>query len=409
LCRPGSQADLEETDVDALSRRALAALDALTTAAGWPLASAAVSDDEPVGRFAALFGRDALITSLQALPVRPAMATATLAALAERRGVKVVEETGEEPGRILHEERELAPDWMLAAGYPVRQDRSSRSYQSVDSTPLFLILAAMAGFTGPAVTEALGWLERALAPTGLLTYVGGARGLVHQGWRDATAARAPVAGIAWPDGAGVDPPVAVASAQAFAYAALRGHGRHEAAAALADRFDDAFYAHGEPWPALAVDGHGAAVDTLASEIGIVLWAGLLRPARVEGAVAGLQRLLTPWGLRTVSTDHARFDPYAYHFGAVWPFENWFAWGGLRAAGAGRAATRVRDGVLDAVRRIGRMPECYAVPADASAPAILAESNRTQAWTAGAVWALAAGWDGRPVSLSPRQPDRRTWE
>jgi glycogen debranching enzyme len=147
-----------------------------------------------------------------------------------------------------------------------------------------------------------------------------------------------------------------------------------------------------------VDGHGAAVATLASEIGILLWAGLLRPARVEGAVAGLERLATPWGLRTVSTDHARFDPYAYHYGAVWPFENWFAWGGLRAAGAREAAARVRDGVLDAVRRIGRMPECYAVEAGGSGPAILPGANRTQAWTAGAVWALAAGWDGRPAML-----------
>jgi hypothetical protein len=211
---------------------------------------------------------------------------------------------------------------MVAAGYPVRPDRSSRSYQSVDATPLFLILAAMAGFPGPAVEAALGWL----------------------------------------DGRGVDPPVAVASAQAFAYAALRGHGRHKAAAALADRFEAAFYGYGRPWPALAVDGQGAAVDTLASEIGIVLWAGLLRPGRVEGAVAGLERLATPCG--------------------------------LRAAGAAEAAARVRGGVLDAVRRIGRMPECYAVEAHGSGPRILPRANRTQAWTAGAVWALEAGWDGR---------------
>jgi hypothetical protein len=94
--------------MDGLSQQALAALDGLTTAEGWPLASAAASDDEPVGRFAALFGRDALITSLQVLPARPAMATATLAALAGRRGARVEAETGEEPGKILHEERELA-------------------------------------------------------------------------------------------------------------------------------------------------------------------------------------------------------------------------------------------------------------------------------------------------------------
>ncbi len=100
------------------------------------------------------------------------MAAATLAALGGRRGTRTDAVTGEEPGKILHEERGLAPDWMLAAGYPVRPDRSSRWYWSVDATPLFLVLAAMAGAGGPAVAEAIGWLERALEPTGLLTYAG---------------------------------------------------------------------------------------------------------------------------------------------------------------------------------------------------------------------------------------------
>jgi glycogen debranching enzyme len=373
------------------------------------MASAAPSHDEPIGRFAALFGRDALITCLQVLPVRPATATATLNALARRRGSRVDDRTSEEPGKIPHEERELVPDWLLAAGYPVRPDGSSRYYGSVDSTPLFLILAAMAGFTGPAVAEALDWLERALQPMGLLTYVGHDRaGLRHQGWRDGGGSRKPQHGVAWPDGSEIDPPVAVASAQAFGYAALRAHGRDAAASALADRFDDAFYGHRRPWPALAVDGRGAAVDALASEIGIALWAGLLRPQRVEGALAGLERLMTPWGLRTVSEDHTRFHPHAYHHGAIWPFENWFAWGGLRAAGADAAAARVRSGVLDAVGRIGRLPECYAVPVEGWTPVILAKANRTQAWTAGAIWALEAGWDGRsqrPVAPTPRGAHR----
>jgi hypothetical protein len=235
---------------------------------------------------------------------------------------------------------------MVAAGYPVRPDRSSRSYQSVDATPLFLILAAMAGFPGPAVEAALGWL----------------------------------------DGRGVDPPVAVASAQAFAYAALRGHGRQKAAAALADRFEAAFYGYGRPWPALAMDGQGAAVDTLASEIGIVLWAGLLRPGRVEGAVAGLERLATPCG--------------------------------LRAAGAAEAAARVRGGVLDASAGSAGCPNAMRSRPTArgrgSCPGPTGprpgRRGRCGRWRPAGTAAAPTGTEPRPGMLGSHRPeDRRTWE
>jgi glycogen debranching enzyme len=105
-------------------------------------------------------------------------------------------------------------------------------------------------------------------------------------------------------------------------------------------------------------------------------------------------VLTPYGLRTLSSAHPAFSPGAYHRGGVWPFDSWLGWGGLRAAGAADAAERVRTGVLAALDRLGLAPELYAVGIDgALGPVPVA--NRVQAWTVGARWAFEHDWDGRP--------------
>jgi len=86
-------------------------------------------------------------------------------------------------------------------------------------------------------------------------------------------------------------------------------------------------------------------------------------------------------------------PEAYHRGAVWPFDSWLGWGGLRAAGFEAEAERVRTGVLDALERLGGAPELYAVTGDG--PQRIPIANQVQAWTLGARFALENRWDGRP--------------
>jgi glycogen debranching enzyme len=98
-------------------------------------------------------------------------------------------------------------------------------------------------------------------------------------------------------------------------------------------------------------------------------------------------------LRTLSSESPVFDPHNYHRGAIWPFDSWLGWGGLRAAGRPADAERVRTGVLTALDRLGRAPELYAV-SDDRGPEPVALSNRVQAWTIGARRALEQGWDGR---------------
>jgi glycogen debranching enzyme len=149
---------------------------------------------------------------------------------------------------------------------------------------------------------------------------------------------------------------------------------------------------------VALEGDGTPVPGAGTQLGWLLWAGVVRGARAAELAERLAQpdLLTPYGLRTLSSEDPRFDPHAYHRGSVWPFDSWIAWGGLRAAGRAEEAEAARAGVLRALERLGGAPECYAVtPAGELERIDLA--NRVQAWTVGARWALRERWDGR----SPR--------
>jgi glycogen debranching enzyme len=380
----------------------VAGLGALLAPEGWPYASAtSVAPGDP-GRFHALFGRDSLITSLAVLPARPEVARATLRALAALQGVRDDPEWDERPGKIVHELRPAGSlDGQDYLGMrPPRGDL--RYYGSADGTPWFLHVLAMTGDDDLAdelesAWRAAGdWLLGALAAGGGLVrwHRRAAGGLVHQGWRDTIDPLAPGGhggGLLHEDGTPPRPPVADADTQAAALAGLRGLARlsgdpahARAAVDLAARIGVAFDAE-----TMAIDGDDRPVRGAGSQLGWLLWAG----APVAGAAARLAEpdVLTGFGLRTLSARHPAFDAFAYHRGSVWPFDSWLGWGGLRAAGREDDAERVRAGVLEAVDRLGRYPELYAVT-DAG-PETVPIANHVQAWTVGAVWALRSRWDG----------------
>ena len=152
---------------------------------------------------------------------------------------------------------------------------------------------------------------------------------------------------------------------------------------------------------MAVEAGDRVVEGAGSQLGWLLWADALDDDAREAAAERLCRpdILTAYGLRTLSSDSPVFEPHAYHRGTVWPFDSWLGWGGLRAAGRAEEAERVRTGVLAALDRLGRSPELYAVDLDGEVEPV-ALSNRVQAWTVGARWALENEWDGRPPRPSP---------
>jgi glycogen debranching enzyme len=383
----------------------LEALDPLLSQDGWAYASTPPVEPGDLGRFHALFGRDALICALQVMPVANEVARATLRALAARQGRTEDPETEEEPGKIGHEFRAEVPGPFASRGYRTLRDGAFRYYGTSDATSWFLVLlerlgdGALAAELDRSWRAAARWLEGALERGGgFVRYAAehppGA--LVQTGWRD-TIDGDDGGGIAHADGSLVTGPLADADCQAVAYVALRSLARLSGDAAWEARARELSAAVSEAFgpDVMALDGEGRPVPGAGSQLGWLLWSGVLEP---DAARAAAERLceadvLTDWGLRTLSSEHGAFDPFAYHRGSVWPFDSWLGWGGLRAAGREREAERVRSGVLAALERLGRAPELYAVTrAGELEPSPL--SNRVQAWSVGARWALRNGWDGR---------------
>ncbi len=336
------------------------------------------------------------------LPARPDVAAATLRALAALQGTREDPKWDEEPGKIVHEVRlGVSPD--RADYLHLHPDGDElRYYGSADGTSWFLHVlgatgdAALAAELEGAWRAAGDWLLGALERGGGLVrfHRRAAGGLVHQGWRDTVDPLARAGhggGLLHADGTPPRPPIADADSQAVALAGLRalarlsGEDAHARAAdALGERLAERFDAE-----TMAIDGDDVPVRGAGSQLGWLLWAGVAVP----GAAERLARpdVLTPFGLRTLSSASPVFDPFAYHRGTIWPFDSWLGWAGLRAAGAGKTAARVRDGVLRALREDGRFPELYAVT-DAGVQRVPI-ANRVQAWTVGAAWALEHEWDG----------------
>lgn len=374
---------------------------------GWPYASAPPVEPGDPGRFHALFGRDSLITSLQVLPARPDVARATLRALAARQGRLQDGGTQEAPGKIGHEFRDAPPPPFVEAGWP---DAGAFSYYgTADATSWFLVVAGALGEPVEGWLQAAEWLRAELeSGGGLLRHSPGTfpGGLTQQGWRD-TIWGADGGGIVRPDGSLAGPPLADADTQAVTVAALRAAAKLSGDAAWSRRAEamrEAVSAAFGP-DVMALDGAGA-VPGAGSQLGWLLWADAIEPVDAVADRLCEPDILTGFGLRTLSADAAQFDPHGYHRGSVWPFDSWLGWGGLRAAGRLEAAERVRRGVLAALDRLGRFPELYAVacrqgiPSGAGGPGAGDEvepipvSNRVQAWTVGARWALEHSWDGR---------------
>src|SRR5678810_707192 len=84
-------------------------------------------------RFMTMFGRDSILTSLQALPFNQELAATTLRELALRQGTRIDDFRDEDPGRILHEMR-----YGELTAFEERPH--SPYYGSSDATPLFVVL-----------------------------------------------------------------------------------------------------------------------------------------------------------------------------------------------------------------------------------------------------------------------------
>jgi glycogen debranching enzyme len=325
--------------------------------------------------FMALFGRDALLSSYLALPLEPALAVGTLRVLARHQGTRVDARTEEEPGRILHETR-------LGAASPLIRGGGSVYYGTIDATPLFVILLGELNRWGLAPTEvaellpnadrALAWIEHYgdRDGDGFVEYQRMAdTGLANQGWKDSDDA------ISFADGRLARTPIALAEVQGYVYAAYLARAQLALAAgdvALAARlsaragrlktaFNERFWLPEQGWFAIGLDADKQPIDALASNLGHCLWTGLIDEDKA-GAVA--ERLMsaemfTGWGVRTLASTMAVYNPMSYHNGSVWPHDNALIATGLIRYGFVREGQRLAAGILDAATIFGgRLPELF---------------------------------------------------
>jgi glycogen debranching enzyme len=372
--------------------------------------------------YATLFGRDSAITALQLLPYDPRIARESLAILARYQGQDTDHETGEQPGKILHEMREN--ELSLIGELPYR-----RYYGSVDSTPLFLVLAAeYLHWTAdleslevllPPIKAALHWIEvyGDLDGDGLIEYpTDSGHGLRNQGWKDSVDA------IEHEDGTLCEGPIALPEVQGYVYLAyLRlapvfDHiGEHERAAelrsragALRLRFEEAFWLQDAGTLALALGGDKRPSRVMSSNAGQALWSGILsadKAARVRDRLFETD-MFSGWGIRTLSQDAVCYFPLGYHLGTVWPHDNGIIAQGLKQYGFENDVNRIATALFDAasVQRGYRLPELFGGHARTrfQPPVPYPVACRPQAWTAGTVPHLLQAIMGlRPDALNGR--------
>ncbi|MCW2851996.1 MAG: Amylo-alpha6-glucosidase [Nocardioides sp.] len=327
--------------------------------------------------FMTLFGRDSILTSLQAMPFTSEPARTTLRVLGDWQGNRVDDFRDEDPGRILHEVRygELTA---------FQERPHSPYYGSVDATPLYVVLMdEYERWTGDAqlvrdlemeVRAALRWIDdyADLQGNGYIAYQrrNEETGLENQCWKDSWDS------ICYRDGRLPGFPRATCELQGYAYDAKMRGARlarlfwndaayadelERQAADLKARFNRDFWVEDGQYYALALDGDGTQVDALTSNIGHLLWSGIVDPDRASAIAGHLlgPRLFSGWGVRTLAEGEARYNPIGYHVGTVWPFDNSFIAWGLRRYGFKAEAARIAAGNLDAADFYqGRLPEAF---------------------------------------------------
>ena len=327
--------------------------------------------------FMTMFGRDSIFTSLQVLPFAPSLAATTLRALGEWQGTVVDDFRDEDPGRILHE--------MRYGELPAFEERPhSPYYGCADATPLFVVLLdEYERWTGDRrlvheleyeARAALNWIDEYadLMGNGYISYKrrNEKTGLENQCWKDSWDS------ISYHDGRLAGFPRATCELQGYAYdAKMRGArlareiwkdeqfaGTLERQAAdLKRRFNRDFWIEDGEYFALALDGDGNQVDSLSSNIGHLLWSGIVDKAKAKAVARHLlgTRLYSGWGVRTLAEGEGRYNPIGYHVGTVWPFDNSFIAWGLRRYGFKEEAAQVAAGILAAADFFdGRLPEAF---------------------------------------------------
>lgn len=373
--------------------------------------------------FDGLFGRDAALASTMSLMLGPQMARDVLRSLAHYQGQTVDLSREEEPGKIVHEVRQCE---MANTGEVV----FGRYYGSVDSTPLFLLLAAEyyrwtadAEFMRellPHLDAALLWMDEFgdIDGDGYLEYIKrNPRGLDNQGWKDSGDA------ILDEEGRLLHPPIALVEVQGYAYAARNAIAQVYEALGQAARaqqllsqalelrkrinrdfwVDDGYYA-------MALDAEKRPARVVSSNAGQLLWCGVPTEEKAKRLVKRITQndMFSGWGIRTLASSAPRYNPLGYHLGTIWPHDNALIMAGMKRYGAATELNELATGLTDAAFSFPnfRLPELFSgSPRSAhQTPVPYPVACRPQAFAAAALPCVLAAILG----LAPDAPNDRLY-
>lgn len=372
--------------------------------------------------FVAVFGRDSVTVSLQTMAVYHQFARGTLVKLAQLQATEIDDWRDAQPGKMLHELRQDELTQLHQLPY-------TPYYGTIDTTILWIITLAEAyrwsadstllNECRDTLEQALSWIDKFgdFDRDGFVEYqTRSPVGLRNQGWKDSGDS------IVYPNGAQVDPPIALCEVQGYVYDAWKRAAEiydfwgepepakmlRQKADTLYQQFNDRFWMEDAGFYCLGLDSKKEQIQALASNPGHLLWSGIVPPERAARLV---QRLFQPdlwcgWGIRTLSSLNPAYNPISYQLGSVWPHDNAAIAMGLKRYGYHTEASRIAEGIFAAASyfEAGRMPELFGgiERQPNSFPVPYPDANIPQAWAAGSLLLLIRSLLGLEANALQRQ-------
>jgi glycogen debranching enzyme len=352
--------------------------------------------------YPAFFGRDAVTAGWQtALIDQGRCLDAALTRLGRQQSRRFDDWRDEEPGRI--------PYQMRRGPLAILDINPYSAYYADYASPLMFVisLANLYAWTGDAIhlhrhwdaaRRILDWARQHgdRDRDGYLEYeTRSSNGTKNQGWKDSGDA------VIYEDGSPVPPPIATCELQGYWYAAqqlmgflswLQGHTADarayvQAASELKTRFNRDWWHDEDSFFALAMDPRKRLVRAASSNVGHCLAAGIIDADHIPAVVGRLfaPDMFSGWGVRTLSADHAYYNPVSYHRGTVWAVEQATILFGLRRFGFDARALDLARAMFDlaALYPQYRIPECVGgySRAERATPGAYPQANAPQLWNA----------------------------